>query len=759
MAEKKERNSYVTVERSETIDKDRLYAIFDRSTKTIEDYLAEYQYVSDYHSYRKLGRRLDHRYRLMDLYDYIMQDAHLSSIIDSLFQQILGERYYFVDDKGEKDDKATSTIRYSWFTQLIRGILESKPYGFTLIELGDYDPERNTLKGIELIERRNVAPRDFLVLEHPNDVTGWDITGKEFSRDYVLVDGREGFGLLLKAAPLVIAKRYSIGAHLHNAETYGVPFIHGKSEDETLEGKMQLAQDVARAGRERIIITGMNDSIQLLQQITSDTNKIYTTLVDMCNSEMSKLLIGQTGTTESMTYAGSADIMFQVYQNRVEAMREFVVNVINEEFVPRLIAKGMKHLAGRTFAYSNNVEVAPDIKVKMYDVLLKYYEIDQAEIEKEFGIKVGEAKINNNLPESVLLSEMERKKGGPRDGDGDGRINEDEGGGGVSTAQRRLRRNSRGQFAQEGEQVQASGEDTVNFLTRITSKFSAPVLSAVPLIGQVGARYAGHYGQGHVLAEMEDGEFSEQEEYLAALLADIFRSGLERVEISPGMAAISASQLVRSFEQGYGVDLEGLDLEDPENAYFSSIQGNLVNFAGAKTLQVLLAVAALRGVYGRDFGLFREEALRVHRLFNRTYAGVETGHTRFSGEMAALWRGIGDPDTILEYVTRMDHRVRESHRILHGIRRRKSDPFWMAFYPPWQYGCRCLAVDTGTTNGQTLNMDRPTPDPETVPKEFRFNVGEAGYIFHREHPYFTVPKRYLSELRRTVEEIKRRLER
>lgn len=759
MAEKK-RNNYVTVERSETIDKDRLHAIFDRSTKSIEDYLSEYQYVSDYQTYKSMSQRIDHRYRLMDLYDYLMQDAHLSSIIDSLFQQILGERYYFVDEKGEKDEEATKAIGYSWFTKLIRGILESKPFGYTLVELGDIDSVKRTLKGIDFVERRNVAPRDNMVLEYPNDTIGWDISSKDFARDYVLVDGQEGYGLLLKAAPLVIAKRYSIGAHLHNAETYGVPFIHAKAEDETLEGKMQLAGDVARAGRERIIVTGMNDSINLLQQLTSDTNKIYTTLIDMCNSELSKLLIGQTGTTESMTYAGSADIMFQVYQNRVEALREFVVNIVNEDFVPRLVAKGMKQLEGRRFTYSNNIEVSPDIKVKMYDVLLKHFEIDPSEIEKEFGIKVGEPKINNNLPESVLLEQARKKPKGSRDGDGDGRVNEDTGGGAVKVAKKKIRQASKGDVNRDGDysnDTQAAVSEEVNFLTRIVSKFDAPVLSALPLIEEVGAKYGQHYRCDGVVAEYDDEEeFGAQEAILVAMLRDLFDGRREAAIVSSDMVALTASQLIRSFEEGYGVSLREMDLTQPENAYYRGIVNNLFNFAGAKTFHVLASAFALRELHRHDFGLFREEALRIHRLFNKTYANVERGHASFSGEMARFWRGIEDPETILEYVTMADHRVRETHAALHGIRRRASDPFWTAFFPPWEYGCRCKALDAGTTNGQRLNMDRPTPDPETVPEEFRFNVGTAGFVFNRQHSYFAIPKRFLSAVLAAVAEAKRK---
>ena len=55
-----------------------------------------------------------------------------------------------------------------------------------------------------------------------------------------------------------------------------------------------------------------------------------------------------------------------------------------------------------------------------------------------------------------------------------------------------------------------------------------------------------------------------------------------------------------------------------------------------------------------------------------------------------------DPDnlaTYLKYVTCHDDRVRPEHAALDGIILPRSDPFWSSHYPPWDWGCRCLAVE------------------------------------------------------------------
>ena len=47
----------------------------------------------------------------------------------------------------------------------------------------------------------------------------------------------------------------------------------------------------------------------------------------------------------------------------------------------------------------------------------------------------------------------------------------------------------------------------------------------------------------------------------------------------------------------------------------------------------------------------------------------------------------------LKYVTVGDSRVRDSHAQLNGTILRKDDPFWETHYPPWDWGCRCVAVE------------------------------------------------------------------
>ena len=99
----------------------------------------------------------------------LQQDAHIRSVIETLESQILGDRYMLakINEKGKyvKDVEETQKIQGSQFDKMIKGIVESKLYGYTLLEiLPDINPLTGKLSHINIVERRNVLPDQKVVL-------------------------------------------------------------------------------------------------------------------------------------------------------------------------------------------------------------------------------------------------------------------------------------------------------------------------------------------------------------------------------------------------------------------------------------------------------------------------------------------------------------------------------------------------------------------------------------------------------------------
>ena len=713
------------------LDEDRIKTLYDTKRKSMNDFVKIYANVANNDYYGKVSGKLDYRHKLMDLYQYVMLDTHLSSIIDSLFHQIVGERYTLNNPDGSINKEATKLIKKSWFVDYIRGVLEAKAFGYTLMQLGELDKETGSLDEVVQISRHNVCPNNSFVLEWIHGVAGWDITDSEHKLDHVLVDGKEGFGWLLKCVPMIISKRFALSSHTQYAETYGIPLIIGKTTDDSFTEKQNLANEIAAARDTRVIVTGTEDEINFLNQISNDTNKIYTELVRLTNDEVTMLILGQSATTESQAYVGSAEIQYRVMVDRVQAIREYVTNHINEELMWRLVEKGMD-VDGLEFTYSNAMELSPKETTDMLRVMLQSYEISPEEIEEMTGIKVGRQFMEEANDQLLTYGEESVKERGNPD---NAKSKDPEGTTTGKAREKETQDKVESVVANFLHTSHGAELDTMASAIEIElRKLDSKTLSNNKMINGITETYKQFSGNLNNIEASISEEEDEFFELLIPYLGEIYRGG--DVVVSEEMISKQIEISKRIFKESYKVDLDNIDSDSNDFEYYSKVINFISSFAGVKQYQLMQSVIDI-SLKPQTFENFTAEAKKANRLFNNTYNKVESGLFEVSYEGANTWRSSNDDD-ILEYATVGDNRVRHNHSILDGVRMRKSDWAGSNFVPPWEHGCRCILININSKNGQLLTKSRNIPNDNIVAKEFRTNSGETGAVFTGDHPYFQV---------------------
>lgn len=117
----------------------------------------------------------------------------------------------------------------------------------------------------------------------------------------------------------------------------------------------------------------------------------------------------------------------------------------------------------------------------------------------------------------------------------------------------------------------------------------------------------------------------------------------------------------------------------------------------------------------------------------------------FQAYAAARYRAQMDPRSgsgYLRYSTQGDTRVRPEHKALDGLILPKSDPFWRTHYPPWGYGCRCVAIemeDAEVNRIETAENDLP-PDKRTVlPPDQRQALAASDRLLRDGRAYYVGP--------------------
>lgn len=387
-----------TVSGEEKLNIDLLEAIFRTSKKTIQEYVREIERHNRFKSVHNSvihGTILDDRSKLIDLYDAcVQQDAHLAGVLETLESEIIGERYVLArqNKKGKyvKDVAESKKIQGTQFTKIIKGIAEAKLYGFTALEImPDVDPRTGRLKEVNIIERRNVLPDQRRIIRRSGIWNpGWNFDSPQYSDNYVLINSGS-LGAFSATTPLILAKKFTMANYVNFSHTYGQPIIHGKSESDNHQDRQRLANDIASAAQNKVVVTGLNDEVDIKTFTMSNSEHIFTGLIDHVNKEVSNLILGSESMAGAQqSYVGATKAHQDIYRDRVHSYRDYIENVMNEEIIPRLIKMGFIP-EGLEFKYSKQLEMSDQDRIDLYNFLTDKYEVSPDEIEKDFGIVVG----------------------------------------------------------------------------------------------------------------------------------------------------------------------------------------------------------------------------------------------------------------------------------------------------------------------------------------------------------------------------------
>ncbi len=376
------------------------------------------------------GTVMDDRSRLIDLYDScFIQNAHLQGVQETLYSMLTGDRYMLAKQDGNgkwvKDVEQSRITQGLQFEKIIKGILDAKMYGYTLLEIkNEVDPETGRLTEVNSIERRNVLADQRRVVQRQGEwFPNWNIDAEQYKHNYVLIN-TGGFGMYAATTPLVLAQKYTLSNWVNFSHTYGQPIIHGKTSSEDSASRKKLANDMASAAQNKIVVTGKDDEIDIKNFAASNSEKIYDNLITYVNKCISNLILGSGSMAgDEQAYVGSTEAHEEILRARIKTYRTYVENVINEQILPVLRYWGF--VSGDVyFKYSNQVDMSNKDKIELTKVLTTNYEFSPEEIDKMWGVEVGEQRLDvhgtvggrSNGSDNYIMSdeEYEKRYGHPR---------------------------------------------------------------------------------------------------------------------------------------------------------------------------------------------------------------------------------------------------------------------------------------------------------------------------------------------------------
>ena len=112
------------------------------------------------------------RVKLYDLYESILMDTHLTSVIGKRKSAVLSAKIEF-NRNGSPDQTINDMLESPWFYEFLNDLLDTGHWGFSLFQ---FRKESDGWLGYDLIPRKHVEPVRQLILRMQTDIHGtrWD---------------------------------------------------------------------------------------------------------------------------------------------------------------------------------------------------------------------------------------------------------------------------------------------------------------------------------------------------------------------------------------------------------------------------------------------------------------------------------------------------------------------------------------------------------------------------------------------------------
>ena len=301
-----------------------------------------YRITTDMNKYRQAVEAAENifypqRYQLYQLYQQTMLDAHVTACWNQRLNQILACDFnaYKAD---KEDEEKTKSFETKWFREYLEYVMQSKMYGHSLIQFQDVVNLGGVeqFKEVELVPRMYVKPEFNYVVSSVEDMppNGIDYLELPYSNWCISVGKKHDLGLLLKITPLVIWKKNAMGAWAEYIEKFGSPVRIGKTDSTDEKSVNEMQGMLQNMGVAAWGLFKTDDIIEFVEANNSDAFQVFNQMIERCNSEISKLILGQTMTTDNGSSRSQAEVHERILEQFGEVDKQFIYTVNNTQLLP-----------------------------------------------------------------------------------------------------------------------------------------------------------------------------------------------------------------------------------------------------------------------------------------------------------------------------------------------------------------------------------------------------------------------------------------
>jgi len=347
------------------------------------------------------------RTELMRTFQDIVLDDHLKAVMNNrVLAATSGSFFIYKEGEEEHDEELTGLFQADWLDSFMRLVVESRFYGYSLIQLGDV--VGSSFESVEGVPREYVDPvrrgvKKGLFLSSDVDIV--PIDEGPFKTWTILVGSPEDLGLINSAVPLIIWKKNVLQSWSQFAELFGMPWRVGKTDVDDATRRKNMAEMMENMGGAPWAVIDQEDAFEFIETTGSDAYQVFEILAQRADKGVSKLFLGQTMTTEDGASRSQAEVHERVMDQITRSDKKLIERVINNDLIPRMVRIGMIP-EGVQFFWDQEESLDFEQRLKGIEVLARSgFKISPEKIEELTGIAVEEKE--KTTPPSIIKKEEE----------------------------------------------------------------------------------------------------------------------------------------------------------------------------------------------------------------------------------------------------------------------------------------------------------------------------------------------------------------
>lgn len=351
--------------------------------------------IADWRAAWQMAINVDspNRQRLYDIYRDVEVDGHLSGCVGQREGFVMAKSFKLVDKSGNEIEDARHYFDQAWFKQLCRMVLDARYWGHSLIELGDIVTDGDgcpCYSYAQLLPRKHVIPeRHRIITDLGQDWTSGIDYREEFFSEWLIEAGQpDDLGLYLKAAQHTIPKKNMLAFWDAFGEIFGMPLRVAKTATRDDKERNRIDEALQKLGFAGSAVLPPDTEIEFVESTRGDAYNVYDQRVDRANSELSKLIIGQTMTIEDGSSLSQSQTHLKVFQNLVDADADMLRDVVNNQLLPRMARHGFP-VKGLRFEWDDSIDYTPEQQVAYETMVADRYEVDPKYFAEKYSMPVG----------------------------------------------------------------------------------------------------------------------------------------------------------------------------------------------------------------------------------------------------------------------------------------------------------------------------------------------------------------------------------